>query len=104
MTLEHRHSFSADDAAARLRALSAYWGRKYGLRFDFTENRATAVGEVKGVKIHAEVRLEAGVVRVTADDPPLLMRALAKAYVAGKLSHFLDPKIPIEKLRAEAEG
>lgn len=104
MTLEQRYPFSADEAAARLQALARYWGRKYGMRFDFTENRATVVGEAKGVKVRADVRIDPGVVVITADDPPLLMRALAKAYVASKLGHFLDPKVTVEQLRAEVEG
>jgi hypothetical protein len=104
MRLEKKHSFSADEALARLQALADYWNRKHGLRFDFTETRATVSGEVKGVKIRAEVHLEPGAIRVEADDPPLLLRAIAKAYVASKLDHFLDPALAVADLRKEASG
>jgi len=101
MKLEYPHSFTKDEATARIKALTQYWDRKYGIRSDWQGNTTRIVGKVKIVSFDGTFTLEdrmlRGEVKVSFGG-----ELIGRPYIEKKLSEYLDPKTSLESLQALA--
>jgi len=99
MELSHDHPFTHEEARERLRALGEYMQNRHGMQVTWTSDDALHLkGKYTVVEIDAQVRLEAGRVHVQGKDPGMLMRGVAKKYVAGKLETYLNPAEALDAL------
>lgn len=97
--IDHKHSFSDDDARERLKALGEYLENKHGLSVKWTgDNRASITGKYLVVTIDGTVELRSGNVHFSGKDPGMLWRGKAKDYLKGKLNKYFDAKTPIDSL------
>lgn len=99
MKISKPHSFSADDAAARLRALTSYWDSRYGTRTTWTGLSARIVGKVKGIKFDGKFNVAENNLSADVKVGFLAERMGGKGYVEHKLDHYLDANNPIESLK-----
>jgi Putative polyhydroxyalkanoic acid system protein (PHA_gran_rgn) len=92
LEIEHKHAFGHDEAKARARALAEYLQNKHGMQIDWSGDDAFRLrGKYTVVNIDASVKVLADKVHVTGPDPGLLLRSTAKAYIAKKLTQYMDP-------------
>ncbi|HET6613304.1 MAG TPA: polyhydroxyalkanoic acid system family protein [Kofleriaceae bacterium] len=98
MHIEHAHSFTKEDATARLRALGDYLQRKHGIRVSWSGDKASFSGKYMIVSIQGEMTVGEGRVSFSGKDPGLLWRKKATAYIENKLRTYLDPATPIDDL------
>lgn len=99
MHIEYRHSLSAADARARVRAFGEYLQNKHGVNVTWEdEDRARVTGKYLVVAIEGELTLKDGMVVFSGKDPGFLWRGKARAYVNGKLAKYLDPGTDLEAL------
>ena len=100
MKISKPHSFSADDAAARLRALTSYWDSRYGTKTTWTGYAARIVGKVKGIKFDGKFNVAESTLNADVKVGFLAERMGGKGYVEHKLEQYLDPNSPIESLKS----
>jgi len=99
MEIDYKHELPEDEARARLEALGEYLGRRHGIHVSWLDgNRAKFSGKYLVVKIDGELSLAGPVVRFRGHDPGFLWRRKATDYIEGKLSKYLDPKVPLSEL------
>lgn len=98
MQIEHAHSFSKEEAAARLQALGEYLQRKHGIQVSWTGDRASFAGKYMVVKIQGEMTVDEKRVSFSGKDPGMLWRKKATAYIENKLRTYLDPNTALESL------
>lgn len=100
MKLDLTHSFSKDEAVARLKTLTEYWGSKYGVKSRWDDDQAHIAGKVSGVKFEGDFRVADD--RVTGDVKAgfLAEKLGGKRYVEDKLADYLDPSNSLESLKA----
>lgn len=97
------HTLSKDDARARVEALVGYWQRQYGVRTDWSGDRARIAGKVMGITLDANLEVAAGKVGGEATDPGMLLRGQAQKYLTRKFNDYLDPKRSLDELRRSEE-
>jgi len=99
MEIDYKHELPEDEARARLEALGEYLGHRHGINVAWLDpHRARFSGRYLVVKIDGELSLGSGVVRFRGHDPGFLWRRKATDYIEGKLSKYLDPKVPLSEL------
>ncbi len=99
MEVSQTHSFAHDEARERMRALTDYLSNKHGLRCEWTDPDSAKIGgKHLAVTIDVQVKLENGLVRVTGNDPGMLLRSIAKKYVAQKLEQYLNKEKKVKSL------
>ncbi|MBK7579379.1 MAG: polyhydroxyalkanoic acid system family protein [Myxococcales bacterium] len=97
--VDHAHSFTIEDARARIRALGEYLSNKHGISATWTnDNQATITGKYLVVSIEGTVTVEEKRVRFDGKDPGMLWRGKAKDYLANKLEKYLNPATAIDDL------
>lgn len=102
LKFEVTHNLSKDEARSRVEALLDYWGKKYGVRADWNEDRATLHGKVMGIQIDANLRVDDARVGGEATDPGMLLRGKAQKYLTKKFSDYLDKsRSPADLARSE---
>lgn len=99
MKLEYPHSFTPEEAQARIRALTDYW-MKYGIQSSWRGDSAEISGKVKGVSFSGTLRLGAGALTGEVKVGFLAEKLGGRAYVERKLSEYLDPKVTLDELKA----
>jgi hypothetical protein len=102
MRLERKHRFTDDEALSRLRALTDYWGARYGVQTDWTGSKARISGKVRGVSFDGTIDVSGGAMVADMKAGFLAEKLGAKGYVERKLDDYLDPAKPLESLRARA--
>lgn len=100
MNFEKTFGFARDEALGRLKALTDYWAKKYGVHIEWDGFEGRVSGKVRGVKFSGTIQVEEN--RLTADiKAGFLAETLGgKQYVDGKLNDYLDPANSVEDLRA----
>lgn len=99
MKIEHRHTFSPEEARERVRALGEYLQRRHGIGVTWESNdRASVKGKYMVVSIEGHVTFGNGIVYFEGKDPGFLWRGKAKDYLNKKLAQYLDSKTPIGQL------
>jgi len=99
MKLDKQHSYSQDEAVARIRALTDYWDTRHGTRTVWQGNSAQINGKVKGISFDGTFRVEEG--RLFADVKVgfLAEKIGGRAYVERKLDDYLNPGNSLESLQ-----
>lgn len=102
MKVDLTHSFSKDEAVARLQALTSYWSNRYGVKSSWNGDSAHVAGKVSGVKFEGEFTVQAS--RVVGDVRAgfLAEKLGGKRYVEEKIAQYLDPKTSLESLKTGA--
>ncbi len=99
MKITKPHSFSADDAVARLRALTQYWDSRYGTRTSWTGNAARIVGKVKGIKFDGKFSVADSSLNADVKVGFLAEKMGGRGYVEHKLEQYLDPNTTLDALK-----
>ncbi len=99
MKISKPHSFSAEDAVARLRALTSYWDTRYGTRTTWTGNTARIVGKVKGIKFDGKFSVTDSNLSADVKVGFLAEKMGGRGYVENKLEQYLDPNTAVEDLK-----
>jgi len=100
--LERTYECDDEEAVARLKALTAYWGKEYGIQSTWEEGAVTLDGKVKGVRFDGRVTVGGGKIFADVKAGFLAEKLGGKAYVNRKLDDYLDPKNSLESLQARA--
>jgi len=100
MKLERQHSYSQEEALARVRALTDYWDTHHGTRTVWDGTTARINGKVKGISFDGNFRVEPGLLLAEVKVGFLAEKIGGKAYVERKLTDYLDPKNTLESLQA----
>ena len=99
MKFDFPHTLSADDARARMQALTDYLTRRHGLEVSWAGDKGQVRGKVMGmVAIDGEFTLAAGSIHVEGKDPGFLWRKKAIDYLKKKFGQYLDPAKPLAAL------
>jgi hypothetical protein len=99
MKLENPHSFTKDEATARMKALTDYWDKKHGIRAEWHGSTARIKGKVKVVSFEGSFTLEDR--RLIADFKVSFGgEMIGRPYIERKLAEYLDPTITLESLQA----
>ena len=98
MKIEESHSFTAEEAQARLKLLVESWEKKVGLKATWTGPAVNVAGSAMGVTIAADVRVEPTRIIAEGKDPGLLMRTAATGYLKKKFAEYFDPKVTLADL------
>jgi hypothetical protein len=104
MKLDLPHTFSVEEAVARVRALTDYWDTKYGSRTTWTGSGAKISGKVKGISFDGDFRLEAARLLAEVKVGFLAEKIGGKAYVERKLTEYLSPSASLDELRARVKA
>jgi hypothetical protein len=100
MKLDQPHSFSLEEAVARLRALTDYWEKKYGVRTEWQGDTAHIKGKVKGVSFDGTFGVKPTLLAAEVKVGFLAEKLGGKDYVQRKLTEYLDPKNSLEALQS----
>lgn len=92
LKLEVPHTLSKDEARKRIASLVDHWANKYGVKVDWSGDRAKVAGKVMGITLDANLEVSDKKVSGEATDPGFLFRDKAKKYLTEKLNDTLDPK------------
>ena len=87
-----RHSFSKEEATARVGYLFDYWHRRFGVASVWQGNQAWISGRVFGLDIQARLEVTEDRVQGEAKDPGWLMRGRAADYIRKKLLKYMHPR------------
>ena len=100
MKLDKPHSFTQEEAVARIKALTTYWDTRYGTRTTWTDSDAHIKGKVKGISFDGKFSVNNQ--RLLADVKVgfLAEKIGGKAYVERKLDDYLRPTTTLEALQA----
>ncbi|HLL52752.1 MAG TPA: polyhydroxyalkanoic acid system family protein [Myxococcaceae bacterium] len=91
LKLEVPHPLSKDEARKRVAQLVEYWAKKYGVKVDWSGDKAKLAGKVMGITLDANLEVSDKKVAGEASDPGFLFRDKAKKYLTQKLTESLDP-------------
>lgn len=97
--LTKNYTFPEEEALARLRALTDYWSKKYGVKSSWSGTRATIKGKVKGISFEGVVHLDNGRLHADVKAGFLAEKLGAPKYVEGKITDYLDPASSLEALQ-----
>jgi hypothetical protein len=100
MKFERLTALPASDVVERLRALTDYWNKKYGIAGTWNGGSVRVKGKMMGVSFDGTVRIGDGSIHADVDAGFLAEKLGGKKYVEGKLDTYLDPSTSIEALRA----
>jgi hypothetical protein len=100
MRLEFSYGYELQEAMDRVRALTDYWGAKYGVQTDWTARAAKISGKVRGASFAGDVSFEPG--RAVAEMKVSMLAEMlgGRAYVERKMKEYLDPANAIAALRS----
>jgi len=98
MQIDYPHKLGRDEARARLELLSAYLHNRHGIQVTWNGDRAAFKGKYLVVKFSGELTFGDDLVQFRGEDPGMLWRKRAVAYITGKLNRYLDPAVPLEQL------
>lgn len=99
MEIEHKHPFDHAEAKSRAKALAEYLQNRHGMTIEWSSDDAFRLhGKYMVVGIDASVKVLADKVHVTGPDPGMLWRSPAKAYIAKKLTQYMDAGVPLSAL------
>lgn len=99
MEVTHPHQLDLAEAQARLRVLGEYLQKKHGIAVTWKDDtHALFNGRYMVVKIEGTLSVEPQTVRFRGEDPGMLWRKKASAYIEDKLTKYLDPRITIDQL------
>jgi hypothetical protein len=91
---------AATEVVERLKALTDYWDKKYGIGGTWSGQTVRLKGKMMGVSFDGTVRISEGRLEADVDAGFLAEKLGGKKYVEGKLDTYLDPQTSIEALRA----
>jgi hypothetical protein len=100
MKFERRTALSASEVTDRLKALTDYWEKKYGIGSTWSGSSVRIKGKMMGVSFDGQVRVGDGRIDADVDAGFLAEKLGGKKYVEGKLDAYLDPSATVEALRA----
>jgi Putative polyhydroxyalkanoic acid system protein (PHA_gran_rgn) len=100
MKLEKPHSFSQEEAVARIKALTTYWDTRYGTRTTWTDNRAHIKGKVKGISFEGKFSIDDRCLLADVKVGFLAEKIGGKAYVVRKLDDYLRETNTLQALQA----
>ncbi len=98
MQIDYPHQLGRDEARARLELLGAYLQNRHGIQVTWNGDRAAFKGRYLVVKFSGELTYGDDIVQFRGEDPGMLWRKRAVAYITGKLNRYLDPAVPVEQL------
>ena len=104
MNVEKPHSFSQDEATARLRALTDYWDTRYGTRTEWNGGRARITGKVRGISFDGTFSVDDKRLFAEVKVGFLAEKIGGRAYVERKLTDYLDPANSLESLQARVSA
>ncbi len=97
---KYPHSFSKEEAVARIRALTEYWQR-YGVKTVWHGSTAQMEGRVLGVSFHGEFEItDSELILRKAKYSRLGILLGGRHYAQRKLDEYLDPDMPLGQLQA----
>jgi hypothetical protein len=97
---QYPHCLTQHEAAERLRALTDYWDAQYNTRTDWQGNVGSISGRVLGLSFWARFHVEPDRLYGELEVSFLAVKMGGKQYLKRKLDHYLDPRVPLEELRA----
>lgn len=100
MKFERRTALPASEVALRLKALTDYWDKKYGIGSSWSGSSVRIKGKMMGVSFDGHVHVGEGRIDADVDAGFLAEKLGGKKYVEGKLDAYLDPSTTVEALRA----
>ncbi|MEW6435497.1 MAG: polyhydroxyalkanoic acid system family protein [Myxococcota bacterium] len=98
LKFEVPNSLPIEDAKKRVEALLGYWGRKYGVKSEWSGGKATMKGKAMGVSIDGNLEVLGSKISGEASDPGMLLRGQAQKYLTRKFAEYLDPKKSLEDI------
>lgn len=99
MQFEYRYEVPRSDARVRLEVLGEYLNNRHGIKVSWVEDtKARFTGKYLVVSIDGELTLGDGIINFNGKDPGLLWRKRAITYLKEKLTTYLDPNTPVERL------
>jgi hypothetical protein len=99
MKFERRTALPASEVTDRLKALTDYWSKKYGIGSTWSGSSVRIKGKMMGVSFDGTVRIGEGRIDADVDAGFLAEKLGGKKYVEGKLDTYLDPAASVEALR-----
>ena len=100
MKFERLTSLPSAEVLERLKALTDYWNKKYGIAGTWSGNTLRLKGKMMGVSFDGTVAVGEGRLDANVDAGFLAEKLGGKKYVEGKLDAYLDPARTLEALRA----
>jgi hypothetical protein len=92
MQVEVPYEIASAEARRRMKALTDYWVKKYGVEARWTKGVAALSGTVLGVTFEATLRVGEKAAVIDAPDPGILFRQQVVGYLTRKLESYLaDP-------------
>jgi len=98
MTLEVAHTFSREDARARIEALGDYFANKYNVDVGWSGDRANIKAKYMMLKVDGHIDILDDNVVLEGPDPGRLLRNKATDYLRKKLLKYLDPATALDDL------
>ncbi|MCC6747507.1 MAG: polyhydroxyalkanoic acid system family protein [Deltaproteobacteria bacterium] len=100
MKIDANHAFTVEEAQARIKALTDYWAKRYGVQTLWNGSTAQISGKVRGVSFNGQIAVDAQSVRADVKAGFLAEKLGGRSYVDGKLRDYLNPGHTVEQLQA----
>ena len=98
LRFELPHTFSSDDALARMQALGSYYANKYDAQVSWQGSSGRIKAKYMLFEIDCELEVTTDKIRAVGKDPGALLRKKALRYLTGKVTAYLDPSVTVEQL------
>lgn len=99
MQFEYSYEMPDEEVRPRLEALGEYLQNRHGIQVTWSsDGKANFSGRYMVVKIDGTLTYGNGRIMFRGQDPGLLWRKKAIQYMQGKLTTYLDPRTPVDKL------
>ncbi len=99
MKIDYRHQLPSDEARTRMRALGDYLHNRHNIAVEWNgDDKASFTGKYLVIKFRGEISIADGLVSFRGDDPGMLWRKRANAYIESKLERYLDPTTAVDDL------
>lgn len=86
------HHLKQEDAVTRMAQLLDYWGSRFGVRNEWSGNRAFIEGQIMGIDFRARLDVGDRTVGGEFNDPGVLLRGSAEDYIRKKVQKYLHPQ------------
>ncbi len=101
---QYPYTMPQDEAVERVRALTDYWGARYGTRALWTGNRGNISGRVLGIKFKATFIIDPELMHGEMKVSFIAVKMGGRQYLKHKLDDYLNPEISLEQLRGRIPG
>ena len=103
MKLHFPHSYELSEATDRVRALTDYWSKRYGITTEWNGSQATVAGKVRGVNFNGNIVIDEAALNADLKVGFLAEKLGGKSYVERKIKEYLSPENDLEELRSRID-